>query len=127
MAINNRDRIKQIIDFDGLKYGTIMPTDVDGFIEYKNKAYVIIEMKHRDKEVQKGQLIAIERVVNDLSRCGKLATAFVCEHNIDNPQEDIIASRTKVRACYFNGVWRNDGKRTLKQRLDAFIRFAENL
>lgn len=25
-----------------------MPTDLDGVIEYKDKAYILIEMKHRD-------------------------------------------------------------------------------
>ena len=37
-VIQNRDRKKQIIDFSGLKYGKITPTDIDGLIEYKDKA-----------------------------------------------------------------------------------------
>ena len=84
-------------------------------------------MKHDKKEVPKGQLIAIERLTGDLAKSGKLVTAFICEHYVDNPERDIIASQTIVRACLFNGVWRNDGRRTLKERLDGFIRFAENL
>lgn len=127
MGINNRERMRQIIDYDGLRYDTITPTDVDGLIEYKGKAYAIIEMKHGSKEVPKGQLIALERMAQDLSACGKLVTVFVCEHTVDNPERDIIAARTTVRACWFNGVWRMDGKRTLKERMDGFIAFAKNL
>ena len=127
MGINNRERMRQIINYDGLRYGNITPTDIDGLVEYKNKAYVIIEMKHGSKEVPKGQRIALERIADDLSAQGKLVAVFVCEHDVDNTEKDIMAWRAVVRSCYFNGVWRNDGCRTLKQRLDAFVRFAENL
>lgn len=34
MAIYNRDRMRQIIDYEGCKFGNIMPTDIDGLIEY---------------------------------------------------------------------------------------------
>lgn len=125
--IQFRERSRQIIDFGGLQYGNITPTDIDGLIEYKNKAYAIIEMKYGNAEMPKGQKLAIERMVDDLSSKGKLATAFLCEHDVANTNEDIIASKTIVRSCYYNGYWRNDGKRTLKARLDSFVHFAESL
>lgn len=127
MSINNKERMRQIIDYDGLRYDTITPTDIDGLVEYKGKAYAIIEMKHRNKEVPKGQLIALERMAKDLSAQGKLVTIFVCEHYVDNPERDVIAAKSIVRMCWFNGVWRIDMRKTLKERLDAFIAFAKNL
>ena len=36
-VILNPARMQQIVSFEGMKYGTITPTDIDGFIEYKNK------------------------------------------------------------------------------------------
>jgi len=125
--IQFRERSRQVIDFSGLQYGNITPTDIDGLIEYKDKAYAIIEMKYGKAEMPKGQKLAIERMVNDLASKGKLATAFLCEHYVANTDDDIVASKAIVRSCYYNGYWRDDGKRTLKSRLDAFVRFAESL
>ena len=124
--IQFRERSRQVIDFSGLQYGNITPTDIDGLIEYKNKAYVIIEMKYGKAEMPKGQKLCIERMINDFTSKGKLATAFLCEHNIENPEDDIVASKAIVRSCYYNGHWRDDGKRTLKSRLDLFVKFADN-
>lgn len=124
--IQFRDRSRQIIDFSGLQYGNITPTDIDGLIEYKDKAYAIIEMKHRNAQMAYGQKIAIERMVNDFTVKGKLAAAFLCEHNVDDWKNDVVAKETIVRSCYFNGKWQNDGKRTLKTRLDAFIGYADS-
>jgi hypothetical protein len=127
MGINNKERMRQVINYDGLRYDTITPTDIDGLVEYKGKAYAIIEMKHRNKDVSKGQLIALERMAEDLSAQGKLVTIFVCEHYVDNPERDVIAAKSIVRMCWFNGVWRIDMRKTLKERLDGFIAFAKNL
>lgn len=115
------------MNFSGLDYGKIHPTDIDGVIEYHDKAFAFIEMKYGGAEFPDGQRKAIERLVNNLSQNHKLACAFICSHNVDNPDEDVIVGNSIVRACYFNGKWRTDGKRTLKQRLDAFMRFANSL
>lgn len=125
--IQFRDRSRQIIDFTGLQYGNITPTDIDGLIEYKGIAYAFIEMKYGVAEMPKGQKLAIERIINDFQKSGKLSAAFLCQHNVENPEIDILAAKTIVRSCYYDKVWRSDGKRTLKQRLDAFIHFADSL
>lgn len=125
--IQFRDRSRQIIDFSELQYGSITPTDIDGLIEYKGIAYAFIEMKYGVVEMPKGQKLAIERIINDLQKSGKLSAAFLCQHNVQNPEIDILAANSIVRSCYFNKIWRLDGKKTLKQRLDAFIQFADSL
>ena len=53
--VKYRERAKQIIDFTGLQWDTITPTDIDGLIEYKNKAMVFMEFKHNDAQMPKGQ------------------------------------------------------------------------
>ena len=35
------ERAKQNICFEGIKYGNITPTDIDGCIDYKNKATIL--------------------------------------------------------------------------------------
>ena len=34
------------MDFTGLRWGKITPTDIDGFVEIRDKAYVFIEVKY---------------------------------------------------------------------------------
>lgn len=57
--IRNRFRAKQLIDFGGLQYEQITPTDIDGLIEYRNIAYIIYEFKYADAEMPFGQRLAI--------------------------------------------------------------------
>ena len=53
------ERRQQIIDFGGLRYGNSTPTDIDGFIEYKDKARVLIEIKYRDNPISNGKLLRL--------------------------------------------------------------------
>lgn len=103
--IQNRERARQIIDFNGIKFNRITPTDVDGLIEYKNIAYVLMEFKHREAEMPHGQSLALTCMVDDFDRQGKYATLFVCEHYVDDPKADIIAKNTNVRRYYYRGKW----------------------
>lgn len=121
------ERLGQIVSFDGLQYGSITPTDIDGLIEYKNKAYAFIELKYKDAEMPYGQQLALERMVDDFTRVGKVATVFLCEHYVTDTNEEIIASESIVRSCYYRGNWVDDGERTLKERLDSFIAYAERI
>lgn len=60
--IENRNRARQIIDFSGLQYGKITPTDIDGLIEYHDKAILLLEFKYADAEMPRGQKVALERM-----------------------------------------------------------------
>ena len=44
-AIMHAERAKQLNDFNGLQYGNITPTDIDGVIDYKDRAMVFLEIK----------------------------------------------------------------------------------
>lgn len=78
--IDNRERAKQLRNFSGLRYGNITPTDIDGLIEYKNIAYVIIETKFGDAQLPLGQLIALERLCDDLQNY-KHTILIISKHN----------------------------------------------
>lgn len=126
--IQYRKRAKQIIDFSGLKYrDNITPTDIDGCIEYKKKAYVFYEFKLANQEMPKGQRIALVEMVDDLQKAGKQTVLFLCSHNVTDPQKDIIAAETKVMKTYFNGEWKDKGgRRTAKEHTDAFIKWVDD-
>jgi hypothetical protein len=128
--IQLRNRARQIIDFSGIRFKNITPTDIDGLIEYKNIAYVLMEFKHREAEMPQGQSLALARMVDDFDRQGKYATLLVCEHYVDDPKADIIARDTNVRRYYYRGKWypaidrRFYGKNTY-QTVKGFIDMVE--
>ena len=96
--INNPYRMKQLIDFKGLEVdGYIYPTDIDGLIEYKDSEYIIFEVKYGSAEVPFGQKLAIQRMVDDFTKIGKQAVAFVCEHTVRNADTPVVAAWCKVR------------------------------
>lgn len=124
-TIQFRNRRKQIIDFSGLRYDNITPTDCDGIIEYKNKAYVLFEIKYRNAEVPRGQLLALTRMVDDYKRANKYALLIIAEHNIDDAEQDIDAANCKVRKWY-DGIWRQNPL-TLKELIDRFIKYVDSM
>lgn len=128
-AIQHRNRAKQIIDFSGIRFNNITPTDIDGFIDYKNTAFVFMEMKLTGAEMPYGQELALERLVDAITESGRHnACALLCRHDKKNPDEDIVAAETNVERIYWNGAWRaTKRRRTAKEVIDSFLHFVSEL
>lgn len=104
--VRNRARAEQGRDFTGLRFGNITPTDIDGFIEFRNKAFVMIEAKLPGASFPLGQQKALARAVDAFQDAGKDALLLVAEH--DTPLErQIDMAQTMVRRYYTNGTWRD--------------------
>jgi len=94
------ERARQIKDFSGLLFGTITPTDIDGLIEYHDKAYVIIEVKLEGTAIPDGQELALMRLADDLRHTGKSAIFILAEHyvwDVDDPIDVANAIVIKYR------------------------------
>ena len=103
-VIYNRERARQIIDFSGLQYGKITPTDIDGFIDFGNKLFIYLEYKLIGAEFKIGQRVAIERIVRS-SRVP--CYALLCRHDVEDIEKDINAANAVVDIYYTQkGVWR---------------------
>lgn len=126
--INNPQRMKQLIDFQGLAVDEyIYPTDIDGLIEYKDSEYIIFEVKYGDAEVPFGQKLALQRMVDDFTKTGKQAVVFVCEHTVRNPDKPVVAAWCKVREIYYGGEkqWRKPTKEiTVREAVDDFQKYS---
>ena len=119
----NPDRGRQLLLFDGMQYGNITPSDLDGYIEYKDKGWVWVEAKVAGAEVPIGQRLAMERFCNDMGMAHKHAIAMVVEHSTE-PWEDVHLRDCIVRELYWNGErrWRKPYRRiTAKQATDSFL------
>ena len=119
--IQNRERAKQIIDFSGLRYGNITPTDLDGLIEYRDKAFILLEYKLQGVEVPYGQKLAFQRLIDALSYT-RPAICFICEHTQTNKEQDINATNALVREVYWCGQWNTMRKpQSVKSMCDFFL------
>ena len=117
-------RAKQINDFSGLCYGAITPTDIDGLIEYRDKAYVVIETKYMDIELPHGQKLAIERLIGDISASGKPAIALVAEHHIHDTDACVPVAECPVREYYHTNTlkWQTPKTAlTVREMTDLFL------
>ena len=97
----------QIIDFSKIKFGKITPTDIDGIIDYKNRLWIIIEMKYGNAKLPFGQRLALERLCDDLASGGKQAIVFIARHFVDNADNEIPAEKTVVSEYRYDGTWRS--------------------
>lgn len=124
--IQFRERAKQIIDFSGLRYGLITPTDIDGVIEYHDKAYIFLEFKLFDREMPDGQRLALERICDGLEKSGKECAVFLCIHNVSDCNKDISAANSIVRSVYWRGKWiRLKNYITVKEQVDKYIEWVD--
>jgi len=125
--IQSWDRLNQRIDYSGLTFGSIHPTDTDGEIEYHNKAWVFFEIKYNGKEVPYGQLLALERKVNDIARGGKEAVFFIADHFVSDVSKVVDASRCLVRKFYYKGKEYDGDGSDLKAYINRFIGMVDGL
>lgn len=101
--IRHRERARQVVDFSGLRFGNITPTDVDGLIEFRNRCFLFIELKHVVKPtLDAGQRMALERLADDLR---KPTLVLVALHDT-RADEDIDAAEAFLHAYYWLGQWR---------------------
>lgn len=123
---NNPDRGRQLILFDGLSYDTLAPTDIDGILDYKNRIWVVYEVKYAKKNLPRGQRLALERLVQDAKEAGKHGIAIVAEHYQQDPLRSVLLASCPVREIYTteHPHWWALGQRvTVKEVTDAYIRY----
>ena len=122
-TIMNRERKRQINEFEGLRWGNITPTDMDGLIDFHNKAWIMMEFKYKDIELPDGQLLAFERQCDDLQKA-KPTIFIIGRHAVDPPSDDVYAADVIVDRFRYRGVWYEDASPvTVKDKIDSFLKF----
>ena len=127
-AILHPERASQIIDFRGIEYKGTTFTDLDALLEYRNRAYIIVEVKYGKKELPLGQKVAIERMVKDFGKRGKSAMAVIAEHHETDKQKSVYLSDCGVRSIYTSGerIWRKPKHYyTVKQIVNEYLKWVD--
>jgi beta-xylosidase len=129
-VIQNIGRKQQINDFSELRFENITPTDMDGVIEYKDRAYIFLEIKYLDKELPWGQRLFLERLVNDIAETGKQAVAIVIEHSVRDISLSVPVADCKVREAYYHNIrqWKKiPGEFTAGSYIKMFLDYVEHI
>lgn len=121
--ILNPKYAKQIVDFSGLRYDKITPTDFDGYIDFWGQGHWFFEAKYKDAVPCYGQKLALKRIAD---KAGPLSICIIASH--DCPcEESIIASETIVSEVRFLQRWITPSKSlTTKEVTDAFTAYVKN-
>lgn len=125
----NANRGRQLLRFDGFRYGSITPTDIDGVIDYHNFVWVLFEAKLVGKDVPCGQRMALERFIQNVRRARKHGIAMIVEHNVADCDADIFLKECMVREVYTteNEQWRPPRWAiNAKGMADAYINYFAN-
>lgn len=121
-VIRNKVRRNQIVNYSGLRFGSITPTDLDGLLEFYDQAWVGIELKLEGVEIQRGQELAFERATDDWQKSGKPALFIVADHAEYDTEKEIDAANATIRKYRSRRRWITPTKTiTVRELIDAFI------
>lgn len=118
--IRNRKLASQIRDFSGLRFNTITPTDIDGFLEFSDKIFIFIETKYKNTPIVYGQKLALTRLVDICWKGNKFALLIIASHETEEG-EDIDYANCQVREIRFEGKWHEIKNLTIKICIDRFL------
>ena len=116
--IQDRAQALRINDFSSLRFKNITPTDLDGFIDFKNKKFVLIETKYKDALLPFGQKLALERLCDSSKKDTILMIGtYVSEIG------DIDIGGCMLREYRYKRAWKEyPEKITIKEAIKRFLK-----
>ena len=103
-SFHNRKRAAQLIDFAGLQWGKLRPTDIDLSLDWGGKTWVFVEVKGIRQGLTVGQRIHLQGLVKGLRAGGLTAYAILAKHDT-KATEDIQAKDCIVYSIFDGHMW----------------------
>jgi hypothetical protein len=92
-------------------------------IEYNNKFYIWLEIKLKGTELHTGQMLALQRLCDDLQNSGKRTLVIVSDHEEKDTSKQIDAASTIVRMYRTNYKWASRKETiTTIELIDEFLK-----
>lgn len=120
--IDNWANKSRSIDYSSLRFGTDVPSDLDGLMVLPSLT-IAIEYKCGESPVRGKQRMVLETVVNDAEAAGKRAAAIVARYYDRNPQNTVNAALCLVTQIYTKGAWYDIRKcgLSLRQTMEKLV------
>lgn len=118
-VIQNREAAERISDFSGLRWGKITPTDIDLFLDFQNKVFIVGEGKTTGLKLKYGQKLALMRLTD---ACAGVGDSLLLVWDIPRDLTgDIPTHGMIVRDSYQNGQWDDEyAGVTVRHAIDMF-------
>ncbi len=118
--IRNREHVPTK-DFSGLRYGKITPTDIDGFVEFKDRTFVFIELKFGDAVLKYGQKLAMERLCDACESDQRTSIALVARYNTQG-NDAVDVAPLPVSEYRIKGKWHKPKKEiSVREAIDQIL------
>ncbi len=122
--IRNREIIRQTINFTGLKYGSITPTNIDLAIDFDGRVAVFTEYKYKNSRMPYGQKRALITFADGLQKSG-IETIIIHASHSNLINEDIDGANAIVKKIYYKKKWYNRKGTTVKEEIDLFLKYCK--
>lgn len=103
--IRNRALAEQGRDYSEMRFGSITPTDIDGFIDFGDKLFVFVETKHEGAAMPHGQRLAYERLCLALEESKTHRAICLVVDHVTPCEQQINVGRCQVREVFWEGRW----------------------
>lgn len=117
--IKNREYLARIKNFSGLRFGSISPTDLDGFLDFGNRLFIFIETKFADSELRGGQKLALERLCDACQTEHRTSILIVTNYQHEG---EIDIAETIVQQYRLRGVWYESTDIRLRDAIEMFYK-----
>ena len=103
-TIKNKARLLQPVDFEGLRSGVMLASDIDAVMEYGDRLFIFVELKRPGTGMPTGQRIMYERMSRAISESPKReAYTILAENNEDDTEKAVDLAHCNVTA-FFDGT-----------------------
>lgn len=97
--IVHKERSQQVLDFTGLQWGKITPTNIDMSVDFGGKLFMFGETKLKGTPLLPGQRWHLELLVE---ACKYPAVAYITEHEVYDTSKEVDMARTIVKERFSN-------------------------
>ena len=123
MTVSERGAVRDLVaytqpkNYTKLRYGKISPTDIDLFLDFGNKAFVFLELKHYAVRMPDGQRLGLERLCDG---CGRSAILLLAIH-ANTSTEMVQVHELNVEKYRYKKAWHTPKEPiTVKEAIDGF-------
>lgn len=117
--IKNSNQVKQSIEFTGIEWGKIHPSDIDAVLEFNNELLILIEVKRKGLEIPTGQRLMLERICDSWHT--KKSLVLLVWHEFKNDKKDIPLDKCMVNKIYYDKKWKTHESK-LKPCIDKILK-----
>ncbi len=119
--VRDRASYSQFLDLSRLDWGLITPTDFDVVLEFQDKVFIFMEIKHVDaKPMPLGQRLAYERTCDAVASTGRKSMVLFAKHECPT-EDDVPVDKLMVVNYRFNQTWREPKvPTTVRRACDIF-------